>query len=435
MQMNKTRLRRGAFVFAGASTVAVLATGLIPVAAQVIGDPLGLVSIGTSPSDNPSASVLAISNGGNASASTGAGVSTTGSASGSLVAVSGTGCANTGNTFAFAPVAASGTGCSGGQGTTISGTGTACGSGLVGVSAGGDSCGLVAVAGDRASGTYYADGYGEAAAEGNPIIGNTGVAPVNSPPTVEQLEASAAKEPELAKFMPSVLQNLATGAASTASAPTTLTGPILGPPVVRPQFQTCPQFATCSSYNAPSSYQASQPITNQKNYWSCGSASTELWWWMKYGTDPGESTFYQQEQDYDNQGHHTGTSAGQIAQTIDDREGHPDMGQSKANPDGSQLQGMVVTDGWEYNEDVIANVDTGDLAYWNSPNGTPHAYMHFVTMYGWDSSGGGHVYIADSYRSTDWYSSPNWNPYGYHPVLSSVAASAVDDSAGHVVVW
>jgi hypothetical protein len=434
MQKNRHRLRRGAFVFVGASTVAVLATGLIPVAAQVIGDPLGLISVGTS-GESTNASALAVSNGGNASAGTGAGVSTTGSASGSLAAVSGTGCASTGNTFAFAPVAASGTGCAGGQGTTVSGTGTACGSGLVGVSAGGDACGFAAIAGNRASGTYYADGYGEAAAEGNPLVGNTGVSPIYSPPTADQIQATAAKAPELAKFMPSVVENLALGAASTASLPTTLTSPVVSVGVVRPNFQTCPQFATCSNYNAPPSYQASQPLTNQKNYWSCGSAATEIWWWMKFGSDPGESRFYQEEQDYNSQGQHTGTSTGQIAQTIDDQEGHRDMGQSDPNPDTSHLQGMVVTDEWEYNEDVIANVNTGDLAYWNSPDGTPHAYGHMITFYGYDSDGGGHLYIADTYDSKNWWSNPNWDPYGYHPVLTSVVSTAIGDSIDKDVVW
>jgi hypothetical protein len=300
------------------------------------------------------------------------------------------------------------------------------------------------VAGDRASGTYYADGYGEAGAEGNDFVGNAGVSPIFTPPSVTQIEADAAKEVDLEQMMPAVLQNLALNAGNVGPLPTTLAGP-------GASISTCPQLQTAtraalstSCYNPPASYQASQPITYQKQYWSCGSASTELWWWFKYGTDPGESTWYQQEQTYYANGKHAGTSSGLIAETIDDREGTPqnpakDVGESKPKPDGPTLQGMVVTDEWKYNEAVIANVDTGDLPYWVGPDHKPHAYGHFVTLYGWDSDGSGHIYVADTYdtapNTTSGAGGQNYNPYGYHPVLSSVVASAVDDSADHNVVW
>ncbi|HEV7679565.1 MAG TPA: hypothetical protein VGQ42_13450 [Candidatus Dormibacteraeota bacterium] len=108
---------------------------------------------------------------------------------------------------------------------------------------------------------------------------------------------------------------------------------------------------------------------------------------------------------YYSNGKHAGTSTGSIAQTIDDREGSPgspakDVGQSKPNPDGPHLQGMVVTDEWKYNEAVIANVNAGDLAYWNGPDKKPHAYGHMITLYGYDSEGGGHIYLADTYDTT-----------------------------------
>ncbi|HXA27940.1 MAG TPA: hypothetical protein VN193_04255 [Candidatus Angelobacter sp.] len=428
MHVNRKRLRRGALIVSGAGTLAVLATGLLPVAAQVIGDPLGLISIGTSSSDNPSGSVLAVSNGGNASGGTGAGVSTTGSASGSLVAVSGTGCANTGNTFAFAPVAASGTGCAGGQGTTVSGTGDGCGTGLVGISAAGDSCGLVAVAGDRASGTYYADGYGQAGAEGNDLVGNTGVSLIYTPPSAIQIQSTAVKEQALAQTMPAVLQNLAShatnGVASSPASSACCTNS------VRPS-------TTTSDHNPPDSYAfPSMPQTYQKAYWSCGSAATELWWWAKYGSDPGESTWYQSEQTYQN-GKHAGTSTGLIADAIDNREGHTDMGQSQQSPTADTLQGMVETDEWEYTEAVIANVDTGDLSYWDSSNGTPHAYGHMVTLYGWDSNAGGHIWFDDTYDTsrTPGAGQQNYNPFGTHLVSSAQAAAAVDASIDKNVVW
>lgn len=300
MQINRKRLRRGAFVLSGAGTLAVLATGLIPVAAQVIGDPLGLISIGTSNSDNPNGSVLAVANGGNANGGTGAGVSTTGSASGSLVAVSGTGCANTGNTFAFAPLAVSGTGCAGGQGTTVSGTGTACGSGLIGVSLVDASCGFVALSGDGTpSGTYSVDGSGAISAEGNSFdttnggvtAGALGINPeelgVAYRPVDDQVQwatfeppadVTAQKLAALASITPIVTAELAECQVSCPA----------GTTITTPRYT----LSTCSTCPTPSKMSLAVPSSTyfQKTGYTCGPSSSEFAAWFINQSDPGEGT-------------------------------------------------------------------------------------------------------------------------------------------------
>jgi hypothetical protein len=300
MHINKKRLGRGAFVVMSAGTLAVLATGLLPVAAQVIGDPLGLISIGTS-GESTSGSTLAVSNGGNASGGTnGAGLSTSGTATGGLVAASGTGCAVTGNTYAYAPLAVSGTGCAGGQGTTVSGTGPACGSGLIGVSLADASCGLVAISGDgNPNGTYSANGSGAIRAEGNSLdttnlavtSGAAGLGieeeGVSYRPVDDQLQyvgshppadVMAAKEAGLASVTPIVNAELA---ACQAGCP-------LGATVTTPRYTA----GTCSTCPAPHSMSLVIPSNQYRQFtnYTCGPSATRMAAWFITGSDPGEGT-------------------------------------------------------------------------------------------------------------------------------------------------
>jgi len=137
----RRRLRR--FLVGGLAAIGLgAAAGLVTGAAQVIKDPLGLVSIGTTPADNTSA-WIAVSNGGTASSTPlpagpacsiqpyngasicweGLSASTTGSAYSSPfgAGISGTGCASgyaavsiLGCTTGYSLVAVSGTGCANG---------------------------------------------------------------------------------------------------------------------------------------------------------------------------------------------------------------------------------------------------------------------------------------------------------------------------------
>jgi hypothetical protein len=147
-----------------------------------VGDPAGLVSVGTTPSDNPHALLLAVASGGSASSDCvslasenrcpGTAISTTQNANGGLLGVSGIGNANssangipvggvalsgTGGASARA-LAASATGCTGGNdpttGVSISGTNCAWG-GLAGISGTGSTGGRFAASGAGCSTGWF----------------------------------------------------------------------------------------------------------------------------------------------------------------------------------------------------------------------------------------------------------------------------------------
>jgi len=388
MHASKRRLTRGAIIGSAAATVAVLATGLLPVAAQIIGDPLGLISIDTG-GQGTSASLLAVSNGGSASGGTeGAGVSTTGTATGGLVAASGTGCAVTGNTFAFAPVAVSGTGCAGGQGTTVSGTGTACGSGLVGISGQDASCGLVAISGDgNASGTYSVNGSGAISAEGNSL--DTGSLGLNVQGVVTEDEAGVAwravddqlndvgyeppadimqaKAAAVAGITPIVTAELAECAVSCAAASTT---------TVTPRFT----LSSCSTCPTPSRESLAIPSStfHQNRSYTCGPSATRLLSWFINGSDPGEGT----PESY--QGHgNWGGGSGVAGYEHTHNETHP----------GSVIHGLgnYASRGgyWAENQpgdmDHLMSIAVDDIAYGaqqtsSNPNPAPNEYFILLSV-------------------------------------------------------
>lgn len=105
--------------------------------AETYGDPLGLVAVGTTSSDNPNGKVLAVANGGTATSQScmplpdgwcywqGTAINTTGQANGGMLAVSVTGCSG-GNILMFGG-AVSGTNCAQGDHWGISGLGSASG--------------------------------------------------------------------------------------------------------------------------------------------------------------------------------------------------------------------------------------------------------------------------------------------------------------------
>jgi hypothetical protein len=404
MNMNRKRLKRGALVVSTAGSVAILATGLIPVAAQVIGDPLGLISVGTSSQDNPSGSVLAVSNGGNASGGTnGAGVSTTGTATGGLVAVSGTGCAVTGNTYAYAPVAASGTGCAGGQGTVVSGTGPACGSGLVGVSVYQSSCGFVAVTGDGpASGTYSVNGSGAISAEGNSL--DTGSLAVSAPGTLvmdeagvawrpvdDQLEnvgyeppadVTAGKAVALASIMPMVTAEMAQCAVSCTYASTVTTS--------RGTFSSC---STC-----PTPSRGSLPLPAVSNFhqntsYTCGPSATRFAAWYINNSDPGEGT----PERYQGNGHwgggsgiagyehtHNETHPGDVVHGLGNYASRGGYWTEHQPKDADHLIGIVVED-----------VNYGATQSQSNPNPAPNMYPILLAVPNASGHKDGNVQQAD----------------------------------------
>jgi hypothetical protein len=418
MIINKKRLGRGGFVIGAAGTLAVLATGLIPVAAQVIGDPLGLISIGTS-GESTSGSVLAVSNGGNASGGTnGAGVSTSGTATGGLVAASGTGCAVTGNTYAYAPVAVSGTGCAGGQGTTVSGTGTACGSGLVGVSAANTSCGFVSVSGDGpASGTYGVDGWGDVTAEGNSVNGSNLATNINGQameeagvayhPVDDQVQwvgweppadVVQAKETQLASVEPVVVQMLAECAAGCAAT-----------------------AANIASNQPPRSLSVGVPQTHQNTNYTCGPSSTRIAVWAVTGTDPGEGTaesysngrwgggsgLAREENDHVGDG----TAAGAVAHTAYSHVPQTGYEWEAKTKHSADLMSIVVTDMY-YGSPKGATYVPVILDMSPNPNGrsdadTDQSYMkywsghtsdgHYTIIHGYDTRNAGQLEIFDEF--------------------------------------
>ncbi len=456
--MSKKRLKRGALGLSAAGTLAVLATGLIPVAAQVIGDPLGLISIGTGGSDNPSGSVLAVANGGNASGGTnGAGVSTSGTATGGLVAASGTGCAVTGNTYAYAPIAVSGTGCAGGQGTAISGTGTACGSGLVGVSAQNSSCGLVAISGDGpANGTYSANASGNISAEGNSLdtgslavtaqgVGGEDESGVAWRPVDDQLQNVGyeppadivqAKVAALASIEPIVAAELAQCEVSCPAVATTTT--------------SRSTFSSCSTCPAPSKYQLAIPSSTfkQNTSFTCGPSATRFAAWFMNGADPGEGT---PEQYYGNgrwgggsgvaayEHTHNETHLGDVVHGLGYYAPRGGYWTDNQPSDMNHLMSIVVQDiayGAQQtqsnqnpapNEYVIllsvpnpgpkgrndADTDMGYLYTYVNPN-TGKAITsdgHYIPVRGYNLANGGSLDIFDEYDPSG---NESWGPWGDH---------------------
>jgi hypothetical protein len=119
-------------------TVAISSQCGISIPGSTIGDPYGFTAVGTTSSDNPQASFLAVGNGGTASSdgciypigcSIGNSINTTGAAYGGTDAISGTG-------NAYGSYAISGTGNAYGGFVSISGTGTASGGSALNVSGG-----------------------------------------------------------------------------------------------------------------------------------------------------------------------------------------------------------------------------------------------------------------------------------------------------------
>jgi hypothetical protein len=104
-----------------------LATGALHAVAQVIGDPLGLVSIGTA-NENTSATALAVSNGGSSSAYVAA--SNGGNATGVFFAAAVGGGRAQATTFGIGSAAVSPTGQAYGASFGVSGTGTSCASNM-----------------------------------------------------------------------------------------------------------------------------------------------------------------------------------------------------------------------------------------------------------------------------------------------------------------
>jgi hypothetical protein len=410
MRTHQRRLHRGAIIGGTAATLAVLATGLIPVAAQVIGDPLGLISVGTS-GESTSGTVLAVSNGGNAAGGTnGAGVSTSGTATGGLVAASGTGCAVTGPTYANAPVAVSGTGCAGGAGTTVSGTGSSCGTGLVGVSATGYSCGFVAASGTgRSLGAYSVDGDGEVRAEGQQISVWTGatVAPtpdqLQDPNYITQNTASATtlatKNQNIASIMPSVVKDLATMATSTSvTSPTTMTASSCNP-----DGSGCPGPYKVLSGSYPGGWWFEQM---QQTDYTCGPAATNEVLSNLYNEADTESQIARLEKTSSN----GGTVFDNARTTSNDLfkqhgSGYNYFSIEYVGTDMTKLMGLITWDVWYgpfndgHGNGVILDVKPDTLSWWRSA-GYHSPAGHYFSSFGYDHAGGGRLRIFDQFN---WY--------------------------------
>ncbi|MDQ3756662.1 MAG: hypothetical protein M3394_02285 [Actinomycetota bacterium] len=139
----------------GALLAVSLGAGLVPAFADVYSTPGGEAAVGTN-GETVTADFLAVSNGGYAGSYQGIALNTTGTASGTYAAASGTGCAKA----PYSAVAVSGTGCADAAVVSASGTGSAGRNnpsgapGLVSVSGAGCAKGLYAAA----SGTGCADG-------------------------------------------------------------------------------------------------------------------------------------------------------------------------------------------------------------------------------------------------------------------------------------
>jgi len=435
------RLKRGGIIFMSGGVLAILATGLIPVAAQVIGDPLGLVSVGTS-GESTSGSVLAVSNGGNANGGAdGAGVSTTGtgsgglagasagSANGGLVAVSGTGCASNGNVFANVPVAISATGCSSSFGTAISGTGTASG-GLVGVSGTGNSSGLVAISGTGTpSGTYSADSNGEVAAEGQQLSVYTG-AELGGPQSPDQVldptyvatwttppQEIAAKEQAAANIAAAVAYNMATGAAGGAS--------------TRSNTQCPPGGCVPVAETLPWSGWAQQTTS------TCGPSSTQHVLSNLYGE--GASEYHIADLEHG----HNGTSFGNIPPVmnnlfVNDGGGYRFFSADNVRGAPNTLMNYLTQDivyGPQNGKGnaVIYDVQPTDFPWWqglSSPDG------HYVVGNGYDHRSGGQVSIWDEYDISKFYSHYPRNPYGQHTTtLANLEAAMNHGGPFGEMIW
>lgn len=452
MHTNRKRLKKGALVAACAGTLAILGTGLVPVAAQIIGDPLGLISIGTSPSDNPSATVLAVSPGGSASASTGAGVSTTGSASGGLVAASGTGCASNGSTFATAPVAASATGCASGGGTAVSGTGTACGTGVVGLSVTSDSCGFVATSGTgRAAGTYSVDHDGEVTAEGQQISVFTGAQLAVTDPsqvqdpnyvlanTVSATEA-ATKEQNVALIMPVVDEDLVT----MAGLPVAASG-ARATSSCNPDGGGCPGpykvLSGTSSPSAPGGWWFEQW---QQHDYTCAPAATNEIVSNLYNEPDTESQIAGLEKTSSD----NGTSFKNIPPAANDLykshgAGFNYFSSSDVGTDTTKLMGLATWDIWYgphsdgRGNGIILDVKPDTLSWWqkagyHSPAG------HYFSAFGYDHSGKGRLDIFDqfNYHALTGRSASTDPVYGEHwATLAELSASMSKGAPFGEVIW
>jgi len=176
-----TRFRRASMI----GVLLVFALGVVaPAYALIVGDPLGIVKVGTTSSDNPSAPI-AVANGGTTSYSPppclavitcpNVGINTTGSNGWADVAVSGTGYsvgfvsasgtnASDGDVASVSGTKRSGSGGSGGEGgIAVSGLGSATGNTVAVSGTGTATAGKVAI-----SGTGYA--YAPIAVSGGSII-------------------------------------------------------------------------------------------------------------------------------------------------------------------------------------------------------------------------------------------------------------------------
>ncbi len=459
MRQRSRLLSKVSLICLTAGAAAGLASGLIPAFAQVIGDPLGLFSVGTS-GESTSGTVLAVSNGGSANGGAdGAGVSTTGTgsgglagasasggASGSVAAVSGTGCASNGSVFADVPVAVSGTGCANSFGTAVSGTGAANG-GLLGVSGTGTSTGLLSASGTGGSvGTYSADGRGEVRAEGQQVTLWTGA--LAAPTSPDQLldptfvaantpsaTEMATKNQNVALIMPVVLQDLATmtGLAATPSTPARSTSSC------NPDGGGCPGPYKVLGGSGFGGWWFEQW---QQTDSTCGPASTNEILSNLYNEGDTESQIADIEHG------HNGTTYTNIPPAENSLfrshgGGYNYFSAEYVGTDTSKLMGLLTWDVWygPYNDGrgngLILDVKPDTLPWWqaagyHSPSG------HYFSAFGYDHSGGGKVMIFDQFN---YYALTGRNPandkvYGNHwATLPQISGAMSQGQPFGEVIW
>lgn len=377
-----------------------------------VGDPLGLVGIDPS-GQGASGSVLSVSNGGTASNAcpggqpvcAGAAVSTTGQASGSLVGASGTGSAQGGS-------------------VAVSGTGT------------------------PSSGTLAADGNGELSVQGQQITVYTGAALAPTRPQDPAYIAAnsltpdelAAKEAAVAPYEQAAAYYLGqrvgtvgqvANQALSALPPTGMTGSVNCPPTVCaasmpvPDTGACPPQPPCPAYVKVlqgTGYGGWGTETWQQSKNWCAPAST----WEVLTNLYGETDTQAQVASLENSD--SGTYYTSVPTTMNDlfkshgsgRRNWYEADNVKGDP--NSLMGHLMFDidvgpyGNGVGSGVIFDVKPDTLPWWR---GYSSLYGHYFDGRGYDTSGGGWVYIFDVFNYGAVYRNDSTGtvqpgPYGDH---------------------
>jgi hypothetical protein len=95
------------------------------------------------------------------------------------------------------------------------------------------------------------------------------------------------------------------------------------------------------------------------------------------------------------------------------------------------LLDVAVSEAWDFRQDAMIGIDMRTIDYY--PQNQPTSY-HAVVLYGYDTAGGGSVYVFDPYDGARFGRPAERSRYGKHKVPLATAWRSMSGS-GAGVVW